>query len=441
MDVPALRFTTNLSLRRNLWALALLLVSQADLSVAAQAGALAPQQHPAHSAHLAGHKPQAARPVPAASNEAARLALLASAHAALLAGNTDAASAELDRAEGMSHSADTEVLQVLALMQRGQYQRAVAYAAHAAGAHLDVWQALALHAWLLAVGEQREHASSQVTAALRRHPDDPGLLALQSRLQTLQPLAQPAALPNVNPNANPKANPADLPVGPISTGTFVPANVVMVATGLLLDGSRTVLVPLRALQGATSIWVRSSLGAARAATIMRWVDSANVYANAIAGAGTGMALLTLTEPLTLPPQHPGLLRAPADAFAGSPGHVVGMLPSPEAAPAWPAMNTGFVGRITASGVQGLAIETARSLPGAPVFDRAGRWIGVVGASHGEASGNANRGKSLVPLTQLSSVLGDTLLAVPIAVNSANLTPADTYERALPLVLQVMVLRD
>ena len=343
------------------------------------------------------------------------------------AGDTDSATGELDRAEGMSHAADTELLQTLALMQRGRYQQATAYSAHSAGAHLDAPQALAMHAWLLALGEQREHAGVQVTAALQRRPDDLALLALQTQLRALRPGSEWVG-------AEPDSVAARfIQPGPVSIGAIVPNNARVVATGVLLDGSHTVLVPLQALQAATSIWVRSSLGAARVATLTRRIDAV--------GSGAGLALLTLNQPLTLPPQHAGLLRASADAFAGSPGHVVGMLASTEAKAAWPAMNTGFIGRSAASGVQALGIDTAQSAPGAPVFDRAGRWIGVVGAPFAEASGNARRGKTLVTLSQLASALGNTLLAVPVAGNSANLTPTDTYERALPLVLQVMVLRE
>ena len=351
------------------------------------------------------------------------MALLASAHATLLAGNTDAANAELDRAEGMSHSADTEVLQVLALMQRGQYQRAVAYAAHAAGAHLDAPQALALHAWLLALGEQRDHAAVQVTSALRRRPGDVDVLALQARLQTLQPNAS-ADLTTTVPAAGSRP-------GPVPTGASVPVDARMLATGVLLDGRLTVLVPLQAVQGASALWVRSSLGAARSAVLTKQFDD------------TGLALLTLTEPLTLPPQHLGLLRAPVDAFAGSPGRVIGMLASPdEAAPkaAWPAMNTGFIGRSNASGTQALGIETPPAPQGAPVFDRAGRWIGVVGAAPAKASGDAALGPRLVSLSQLMKALGDSWMSVPQASTAATLTPAEIYERALPVTLQVLVQR-
>ena len=98
--------------RPGIWALVLLLGLQAETAVWAQGSSLLSPQQPAHQAP----KPQAATQLLSASNETIRLAHLAAARALLLAGDTDAATAKLDQAEGMSHSADTEVLQVLALI-------------------------------------------------------------------------------------------------------------------------------------------------------------------------------------------------------------------------------------------------------------------------------------------------------------------------------------
>ncbi|MBT9492718.1 MAG: hypothetical protein IV107_10295 [Paucibacter sp.] len=72
-----------------------------------------------------------------------------------------------------------------------------------------------------------------------------------------------------------------------------------------------------------------------------------------------------------------LKRAPHDAFAGSPATAFGYLSTPSAQTAWPAMHRGFLGRLSAaSSQQALGVELPAAPRGWPVFDQAGRWVGI-----------------------------------------------------------------
>jgi hypothetical protein len=95
-----------------------------------------------------------------AAQRAERAALVADAEQHLAAGDAVAALALLERAALMLHAPDTEMGIERARMQLGEYRRALAFAAHAAGAHRrEAPAASALYAWLLHVGGQRAAAA------------------------------------------------------------------------------------------------------------------------------------------------------------------------------------------------------------------------------------------------------------------------------------------
>ncbi len=79
---------------------------------------------------------------------------LARGEEALARGDVQHALAAFDRAESMRHAADTEMSLVRAHMQAGEYRRALAFAAHMAGAHRDVSASAVLYARLLTIGGQ-----------------------------------------------------------------------------------------------------------------------------------------------------------------------------------------------------------------------------------------------------------------------------------------------
>ena len=108
-----------------------------------------------------------------------RAAQLDAAEAALARGDTDAALAGFERAAGMLHAPDTEMGLVRSQMQAGQYRRALAFAAHTAGAHLEAPAASALYAWLLRVGGQEAYARQVLDAAAQRSAGNEVLGATQ----------------------------------------------------------------------------------------------------------------------------------------------------------------------------------------------------------------------------------------------------------------------
>ncbi|MCR5867657.1 hypothetical protein [Aquincola sp. J276] len=349
--------------------------------------------------------------------EAGRQQLLARARQALQAGEPAAAQAPLDQAAAMRHSADTELLMVQQMMQRGAYRQALAFAAHAAGAHADVPQARALYAWLAALGGQPAFADAQLSLGLQRLPDDALLLGARQALAGLQPGALQPVVP-----------PGD--IGPVATGAVVPPGARAVASGLLLPGGSHALLmlPAEGTPPAARLWVRDGLGRTRAARLQQRPGPAN-----------GLALAVLEAPLE---GAAPLAAAAQPGFAGSPAVVVGHLRLPQPAaqaghatpPAWPALHMGFLGRPMGDAAQALGVGVPAELPGALVLDLGGRLLGLA------LPGGAAAPERLLPLPVLRSLLGEQAQALlPAAAAGPRRTPDELYELALPSVLQVLAM--
>ncbi|MCV2370102.1 serine protease [Roseateles oligotrophus] len=353
--------------------------------------------------HPHAHDQQASQ-----QSEPERLALLQVARKALAAGDSDSALRQLDAAAMISHSADTELLLLQAQMQAGDYRSALMFASHTAGAHIHEPEALALYAWMLALGEQRAEAKRMLEAGLKRLPNEPTLRAMQ--------LALPAAEPQAAAESDPVA--ALVRPGPLAIGAPVPAHAQAQGSGLLLDAGRLALVPLLPGQAPTQLWVRSGLGHTSAASVMQRFDS------------LGLALLSLDTPL--PSAQSRLTRAPRDAFAGSPAISIAYLAAPSPQAAWPAMHRGFLGRLSAaSHQQGLGLGVPVAPGGGPVFDQAGRWIGITLADpQGEPK--------LAPLSALQAALGPWFDAVTVQQQGPPIALDQQYEQALPLAVQLLV---
>lgn len=340
--------------------------------------------------------------------EAQRQALLRTAQTSLAAGDSAAAIVKLDVAAAISHSADTELLMLQAQMQAGDYRGALMFASHTAGAHIHEPEALALYVWMLALGEQRAEAAHLLTAGLKRLPTDAMLLAMQRQLQR----AEPGATPELDPLA------AAVRPGPLGFGAAVPAHAQTAGSGLLLDGGRLALVPLAAIQSADSLWVRNGLGQASGARLLQTFET------------LGLALLSLDSPLSQ--AQSTLQRAPRDAFAGSPATAFNQLAAPTPQPAWPAMQRGFLGRVSAaSNQQALGLALPDAPRGGPVFDQAGRWIGIA------VTGQSGEPR-LLPLSDLQAALGPWFEAVPVQPQGLTLALDQQYEQALPLTVQLLV---
>src|SRR5262245_38170902 len=116
------------------------------------------------------------------------------------------------------HATDAELGLVRAYMQAGDYRRAVALCAHAAGAHPDSGAGAAMYAWLLFIGGQTQVAARILDRASARAPRDPVLAAAGSLLKSPVPvpsgalLESPARFAPFSP-ASESLPPAARPVG------------------------------------------------------------------------------------------------------------------------------------------------------------------------------------------------------------------------------------
>jgi hypothetical protein len=68
--------------------------------------------------------------------------------------------------------------------------------------------------------------------------------------------------------------------------------------------------------------------------------------------------------------------AELDPFPGAPAMSIQHARSDTALPAWPWLHHGFLGAADATGARRLGIDLPPGAHGGPVFDSAGRWIGL-----------------------------------------------------------------
>lgn len=332
-----------------------------------------------------------------------RLALLARGEAALGALDPARALAAFEQAARISHSADTEMAIVRSYMQAGEYRRALSFAAHTAGAHIDETGGAALYAWLLHAGAQEAVARKLLAQALERAPGEPLLGQVAFQLRHPWPIAAGPLL----------RAPARL--APYGESKGLPAGAAVVASATLaFDGSRA-LVPASTLVRGARYWVRNGLGRL---TQARPDPSPSAH---------GLALIRLAVPLA----GPGLQAASGAVFPGSIAYAVEFAPQTDATPAWPLMKAGFVGAASGDGAtRALGVELPRgSARGGPVFDAGGRLIGV-------ASGTA-AGDMLVPAALLRQSFGDGLFAAAPTGPARPSAPDGIYEPALGQALQLI----
>jgi hypothetical protein len=318
-------------------------------------------------------------------------------------------------------------------MQMGEYRRALAFASHTAGAHLEAPAATALYAWLLRVGGQDAYASLVLEAALQRHAADPVLVATRRALAEPRPSVPPELLESPYRLAPYEWRGAS--EGESTRAVSLDSNVRSVGTAFLIDGGRRALVALDIVDGATAIWVRSALGQTREARVDARLD------------GSGLALLRLDAAMELPPTVDAEpTTATMDPWAGSPGYVIEYATSERGGPSWPFLQAGFFGDAASPGGPRLGI-TSVGPGGAAVFDANGRWVGI--AMRADASSPAER--RWMPISALRKALA--LLDEGPVSPAPSSRPAESsvarslgqrlgldavYEGAMPRVLQVIV---
>jgi len=338
----------------------------------------------------------------------------------LAAGSAAAAQEVFDRAALMQHAPDTEAALVRTAMQAGDYRRALAFGAHAAGAHRREWPAgSALYAWLLQVGGQGVVARRFLDDALALAPDDAALLAARGELASPWPQAT-GVLSGQTWRA--------LRLAPYAHGQAVPAGAQVVGSATLVDDGRKALVPAALLPLAapggsppSSIWLRNGLGQ----TVAAEVEAIDVK--------LGITMLRLAAPLPAA----DWATAPQSPFAGSPGYMVEYSPGGHGEAAWPVLRQGFFARtMAAPGPRALGIDAPGGPRGGPVIDAAGRLAGM-------ASSDTAGVDHLIPITALAGWLAPTSPPPPSAPAAPPPPPAElaaVYEQALRGALQVLQLR-
>lgn len=347
--------------------------------------------------------------------------LIEQGEASLRAGDPPGAQARFERAAATFHAPEIELPLVRTYLQAGEYRRALAFAAHAAGAHLDRPEGTALYVWLLHIGGQPAIAARTLAAARRARPADATLHAVDARLAEPWPLADGALL-------DPPARCA-----PYASGAAVPPTATVTASGVLVDAGKAVLVPAAALASArsapapesgtgrgTRYWVRNGLGVTAAAVVERRATVA----------GIELAILRLAAELPLPDERLAAARAP---FAGSVGYSVEYSPDADSAPpAWPLLRLGFIGRpLDDTGAPALGIALPPSRHGGPVFDAAGRLVGLA------VSDDQGRAR-LAPVALLEPALRERAGAPSDAAPSLRMDVDLVYERALQIAVQLIV---
>lgn len=343
-----------------------------------------------------------------------RVALLQTGEAALARLDTTVALDAFERATLILHAADTEIALVRSYMQAGEYRRALAFGAHTAGAHLDVIGGSLLYAWLLHVGGQPAIAQRLLADTGARMPGNPVVQAVQQQLRSGAPTASGPLL----------ALPMRL--APYGEMKGLPDAARVVGSAVLLPGGAKALLPLNLLPRSGRLWLRNGLGQlVKAGTDKRVI-------------ALGVALVRLERPL---PVAEDLLAATSDAFPGSAGFAVEYVSAPNAMPAWPVLRTGFLGGAKGdSGERLLGIDMPEGPRGGPVFDGAGRFIGL--ALPGGAGTGDDR---LVPASQLRKLIGAAMAAKPLKAQNSPppggpqpRSSADKiYEDSLKTSLQVI----
>lgn len=331
-----------------------------------------------------------------------RADLLKTGETALARLDVTAALDAFERATLILHAADTEIALVRTYMQRGEYRRALAFGAHTAGAHLDVIGGSTLYAWLLHVGGQPAIAQRLLAASESRMPGNPVVAAVQQQLRSNNPVATGQLL----------APPTRL--APYGDAKGLPENARVAGSALLLQSGTGALVPLGLLPRSGKLWLRNGLGQlVKAKPDKRFID-------------LKVALVRLDGPL---PVAEDLQIAPGDAFPGSPAFAVEYVSTPDAAPAWPVLRTGFLGGAKGdAGERLLGIDMPAGPRGGPVFDGAGRLIGLALPRSSGPAGSVGD-DTLVPVSQLRKALSGAMASEQWTAQDAA-APAGPRPRGL-----------
>ena len=354
--------------------------------------------------------------------QTARAESLTRAESMLERGDATGALDEFERAAMMLHAPDAEMGLIRAALQDGQFRRALAFAAHTAGGHLEATDASALYAWLLRISGQPALADRVLAETLARSPGAPVASEVASAF------ASASASANTLPVATgvllePPHRMAPWPAMRAGQAP-VPTRARLVSGAVLIGDGTLAVVPAAALSGSarSRLWVRNGLGETTEVSI----EGSNPALES-----SGIAVLRLAAPLKSGVTQAENLREP---FAGAPGYALQFANT--SAPAWPWLRQGFFGGTDAStGRRRLGFDAGGGAQGAPVLDAAGRLVGIT-------LGEMGRPATWLPaatwrsLMSLASVASANEPATPPAARSLA-APDMVYEAGLRIALQVL----
>ncbi|MFN0301211.1 MAG: trypsin-like peptidase domain-containing protein [Burkholderiales bacterium] len=335
-------------------------------------------------------------------DDSERQALLARAEAALALLDTEQAGLLFERAGFVRHAADAELGLIRVTMQSGQYRRALALAAHTAGAHPDAGAGAGLYAWLLHLGGQAQFASRVLTKARERLSDDPVLAAVAAMIDAPDPVPEGILLDppgRFAPYADRATRPND--------------SAQVVASGVLIGGGTRVLTALRpGRRSNEDLIVRNGLGqSGRVSSIHEHAD-------------IGISVLELDTPIAV-----ASVAIPVrDPFPGTSAFALDFSKG-ATKPSWPRMHIGFLGLPQqTAGTYRLGFTLRGGERGGPVFDATGRLIGIAGL-------DALRRDTITLTSVLRERLGASL--GPAAAQVERIPIDEIYERGLVCAVQVL----
>jgi hypothetical protein len=304
-----------------------------------------------------------------------------------------------EQAALLVHSSEVEVGIVRAHMQVGQFERALAFCAHASGAHLDEPVPTLLYAHLLKLS---------------------GRLAFSEQLMSKYRLKFGKSADSVS----------GAKLDPYFEAAGLPANARMLGSGLCLpDGKRAVIPAAVFREGVKHLWVRYGTGFLSKAHLVQNVDQRS------------LAIVRIEKPVrTQYAQWLALARRPA--FPGSVSF--GMRFRQRLALTWPVLWTSFIGEPPVNGLEGHRIIT---LPdpsldglGSTMFDQTGAAIGLLVHASPRAGkkygANSSPGQlQLAPWTELG--LSTDELAGTSSLARPKVAQDQLYQLGLNNTLQVI----
>jgi hypothetical protein len=331
------------------------------------------------------------RPALSTAQQAQREALLKTGEAALAALDIERAYRYFERASLILHAADAEMGLVRTAVQQGAYKRALALAAHVAGAHTDSPKPAVLYALLLNAGGHTQAALQTISTTPAAASATALHVGVKNEIE--QAILAPNALVGW---ARPYSG-------------ALPKNARAVSAGIAIGDGGHAVVATATLPANEKMWVRNGLGEIVAATRVQSLVQ-------------GLTIIRLKAPLST---YRAARMAERPPFPGSPVTVVAFDAEQENNFALPLLRSGFVGPADAIDAREREL-TARGLPRAfagAAFNQSGHIIGL-------ALPSQTRTQRLDRLISFSALSG----ALPL--ETRDFTPLSTQRLASDEVFEM-----